>query len=1025
MKTSQELFRPACLIVFLAMVALSFKSKGQRLVPIAGKWSVDETGSYRKDFVAVWNKAERRGYMDATNNGAVNGVTDVFGLLNDIPLSLDYTGDGRDELAFYRPSTREFFFHPDFSVNTTPLVLNVGNDGDKPFTGNWSNSAKDGFALYRHAANSTTHQIIYFNNINSSTGTTVTISGPNDDLVPIAGDWDGVAGDGYALYNPNSREIRFYQTINDINPSSIVTIGNSGDKLVTGDWNGDGRDEIAIFRANQNGTHTFTYFSAYNGSPNSTVVWPAQQMILTNIPASRQSIYLNSVPHTDFLGKPTLSYNSSASIFPKGIYFATSDAIPPLVQAGYNLAIIQTNEYPLTQTWKANLDATNNKLKIIPQWLKVGGYPLSGKFGGGRHLLGIGSRSNASILYYDTNGDNIPDKEKHIGAAHDIPFTGDWDGDGRDEIALYRQEGNVVAFLRNILDLTAGSQKQISPQSANAFPVGGNWDGIPKDGFAIYLPALKEIRFYHDDDASTPFRTRTFTNLSMDVVIAGNWDGDSKDGFAIYDKSSRNLHFYSDIDDTTASIVNIGNSEDVPIAGDWDNNGFDGFGLYRTDAHHSFNQFVLFNSITNPTVSATESFGHPLIHNNADRHVFGYYMADESSGKTDLLDTKSDSSLLSSFYPVFDGLNYNRLFFHTDIKYVSPEDNVSTNKWWNYFNTLGRVLSHDDYPISTIDLMERGAANAGDVQTITTVATTVEKSRLACGELRPNWYVAQTFYKTEAGIYKIFLPTPQQYRASIYTALIHGATGIVNFSYNNPASPIIQGISPSNNLPLWTEAARVNSEIDQLTPFLLSKSPSDRYSVFLRESPLYYEKTPVRCLLKKYGDVYVLLAVNMSKQPLKSIIQLPYSLAGTQMKIERLFDNAPVSIIAGAINEDFGPFAVHVYKFKPNVSIGGRLSVSHYDEPLVQEYVSVYPNPANSEVIFDVAVAESKHVLIEVSDSQGRLIYSTVCQARKGSVIKTKWLSHDIVRTAPQVIYYRVSSGKTVIESGRLVLEPE
>jgi hypothetical protein len=72
--------------------------------------------------------------------------------------------------------------------------------------------------------------------------------------LPLAGDWDGDGTDEVGLFRPATNV--FYL---DLNGDGAITaadakfaMGNSGDLPLIGDWNGDGIDHVGLFRPSNN-----------------------------------------------------------------------------------------------------------------------------------------------------------------------------------------------------------------------------------------------------------------------------------------------------------------------------------------------------------------------------------------------------------------------------------------------------------------------------------------------------------------------------------------------------------------------------------------------------------------------------------------------------------------------------------------------------------------------------------------------------------------------------------------------------
>ena len=996
--------RAAVMLGFL----LSFStSQAQDLLPVKGKWNIADN----KEYVGVWKKSHRRGYLDGKGDGTVSGVTTILGNTGDVPVNLNFTGDKREEFALYRPTTRELIFYSDYTQsNSISLTRVVGNTGDKIMTGDWNGDGIDGFALYRPS----TREIIYYQNYNSSSSF-LTMSTGNPGDVPIVGNWDGVNGDSYALYRPSTREIWFFQNYNDTQPNNRIEIGNPGDTVLPGDWDGNGTDGVGVFRQPGAGSSTYQFwlYNTIGGSPTQSIFWTDVASYVKDVSAGRKFFYAQKVPHVDKDGNYRTTYDAGLSFVPKGLYNVPPSQFSSVYAAGYNLAFVWPNYYPLSQTDKNVLDATGNNLKTIPYLTTPGGIPFVGKFTGGRDLPGIASNDGSRLIYIDSNGDDMPDRQFTTGDPEDVPSVGDWNGDGTDEFALYKPSYRQIVYFNSVTSPAA--IQTIETGNPGDQPVFGNWDGIGGDGYALYRPSTRQIWYFQNSGDTQPINMITVGNTG-DKIIVGDWDGDGKDGFATYRPSTREFIFYQQYNSTTPFLTQaMGNPGDIPVSADWDGDGKDGYGVYQTDALQKQHQFWYYNNVTsnaNPDLRSI-TFGNPLFESSTKKYFFGVYAADEPAGRN--TEWQQNYDYLTAVYAAYSGVN-SQVVFHVDIPYVSLQSNADYNYWWKRFAKLGEATAHDDYPIDSLASLNK---------TISSIALTIENARLETSENKPNWFVPQAFEDITGTDFKFYKPTADQYKAMVYTALVHGATGVLTFAYDDPIFAPLKGISPSSYPDLWNKAKDVNLELDALKPHLLSVTHPSPYNIYTNLMPAY-EQAPIRSVLKLMNGYYILMTVNVTKENLNAIIQLPASIAPLNGNVERLFENTTTKIVAGAINDTYTGFGVHIYRFAlPGTGGGGQPAVAEVSENSItseSEVLGVYPVPSKGSINFKLGNIPDKSIRLSVYDGRGNVVKIFNEQNPANKTISWDGVGDNSDRIKPGFYLYKLAGDAKTGKMGKFIV---
>jgi hypothetical protein len=110
------------------------------------------------------------------------------------------------------------------------------------------------------------------------------------------------------------------------------------------------------------------------------------------------------------------------------------------------------------------------------------------------------------------------------GEPQDIPVPADYDGDGKTDIAVYR---NGDWFIHRSSD---GGMTWVPWGSAGHMPVPADYDGDGKADIAVYRDG---IWFIIGSSDGAPLSVR-WGGLRQDIPVPGDFDGDGKADVAIY-----------------------------------------------------------------------------------------------------------------------------------------------------------------------------------------------------------------------------------------------------------------------------------------------------------------------------------------------------------------------------------------------------------------------------------------------------------------------------------------------------------
>lgn len=182
-------------------------------VPVAGDWNGDGF-----DEVGVWVGSTGRFHLDANGNHVWDGLvggdlqTAPFGLGTDLPVVGDWDADGRDEVGYWRPSDRRFRLDSngngrwDGVTGGDAVTAAFGLETDVPITGDWNGDGRDEVGLWRPG----TGRFLLDTNANQvwdgPTGGDVLTSafGGRSDI-PVIGDWNGNGVDDIGVWRPGTQ----------------------------------------------------------------------------------------------------------------------------------------------------------------------------------------------------------------------------------------------------------------------------------------------------------------------------------------------------------------------------------------------------------------------------------------------------------------------------------------------------------------------------------------------------------------------------------------------------------------------------------------------------------------------------------------------------------------------------------------------------------------------------------------------------------------------------------------------------
>ena len=234
---------------------------GSNQIRVTNNPATDKTPAWqpipKTDTIGVFRPSTGQFLLRNFNSSGPANITISFGQGGDQPLAGDWNGDGVDDVGVFR-NGQFFLRQPRAIVN--PIVVKFGQSGDLAVVGDWNGDDIDTPGVFRPS----TGQFLLTNspNINNSSpsGGIITFAGQSGDK-PVAGDWNGDGLDTVGIYR-GSAACSFILSNNNF--STAIIASNYCDagpvSPIVGDWNGNGVDTIGIHRL------TFATFSLSNSN---------------------------------------------------------------------------------------------------------------------------------------------------------------------------------------------------------------------------------------------------------------------------------------------------------------------------------------------------------------------------------------------------------------------------------------------------------------------------------------------------------------------------------------------------------------------------------------------------------------------------------------------------------------------------------------------------------------------------------------------------------------------------------------
>jgi hypothetical protein len=180
-----------------------------------------------------------------------------FGVPGDIPVVGDWNGNGITKVGVFRPSEGRWYLDvsgkPQYSAATTQ-EWQFGAPGDIPVVGDWNGEGRTRIGVFRPSLGKWFLELSGVGGqYNAATTQEWQFGAPGD--IPVVGDWNGEGRTRIGVFRPSLGQwfLDISGTGGQYNSSTTLEgqFGARGDVPVVGDWTGNGVTKVGVFRPSE------------------------------------------------------------------------------------------------------------------------------------------------------------------------------------------------------------------------------------------------------------------------------------------------------------------------------------------------------------------------------------------------------------------------------------------------------------------------------------------------------------------------------------------------------------------------------------------------------------------------------------------------------------------------------------------------------------------------------------------------------------------------------------------------------
>lgn len=482
---------------------------------------------------------------------------------------LDFDADGKEDVLLWEVSSGEFLYTngarlngistPCSAVTSVPLVANLKSAlVAQPIV--WIENGSVNPARFVSCANDKAELIIEL--------------GQAGDIPISDADFDGDGISDLSVYRPSNS--RWYRAMSSLNGAvREITFGSLGDIPVTGDFNGDGKDEVGVY------TPKLGRWSLLQSDEQTVIIKQFGLAIDVPVPGDFDG---DGVADLAVWRAETGVWHVKCSR--DGKYRQTKLGLPNDVPLALDITGNGSSDFVVFRRetgevfYKTKFKDQVKSLIVTAQQMEAANrtrvYDVSEDFNGdGRSDFVTVAKVNRALRWTVTSLDGVVLLEQKWGKDKDVPFLGDFDGDGITDRAIVRSAGGVLTlYYSSTANLENSGSFNLGSERGQL--LGGNLDGDKRTDLAFVREGDKgDLQWtVIISDVSAPVKVKTISwGQKGDIPMLGDIDGDGLDDLVVVRSLNKFFYWYPrSISDKSAPGlipgVQWGINTDVPVLAD-------------------------------------------------------------------------------------------------------------------------------------------------------------------------------------------------------------------------------------------------------------------------------------------------------------------------------------------------------------------------------------------------------------------------------------------------------------------------